>query len=132
MQKHKILSPKGSMHFVHMETREKAINHIAKLENSSNPELYHIFDAFVQKFDLVLTPQTLFENEPEPMPAVGILKILEDRKIIKTKKPHTPESLKMSMDITTMIDKYKRYGYTQYDIENLTILIDEYLSIRPQ
>ena len=132
MPKHKILSPSGTMHWVNMESREKAINHVAKLENSYNLELYHIFDSLVQKLDLIPTPQTLYEDEPEPKPATGMLKILEDRKIIKTKKPHTPESLKMSMHITTIIDKYKKYGYNQYDIENLTILIDEYLSIRPQ
>jgi hypothetical protein len=131
MPRFKIFSPKGVMHWVYKETRQEAIEHVAELEKATNPEDYHNFDLLVQKFDLIPTPQTLYEDEPEPKPATGMLKVLEDRKIVKTKKHHTPESLAMSIDITKLIDKYKRYGYTQYEIEDLTIMIDQYLKIRP-
>lgn len=131
MPKFKILSPKGTIHWVHRDTRSEAIDQVAKIENASYPQDYHNFDSLVQKFDLIPLPQTLYEKEPEPQPATGMLKVLEDRKIVRTKKHHTPESLAMSMDIARLIDKYKRYGYNQYDIEELTLLIDQYLKIRP-
>ena len=132
MAKFKIHSPSGATHFVHMETREKAIEHVARIENADNVQDYHNFDSLVQKLDLSPNPQNLFETEPEPKPASGILLALENRKISTSRKYHTEESLKMSMEIAVLIDKYKRYGYSQYDMEDLSKLLDQYDRIRPK
>ena len=103
-----------------------------KQDNTNDLDKYILFDSIVRLFDLSVATLEIDEPivEPEPQPASGKLYELENMMIVKFKKNHTDQSLELGMKIATIIDKYKRYGYTEYNLEDLEELIYKYYELR--